>query len=676
MRPILRFWRRPDMAKFAWISVMLVLVTGVPRISAQEQEEERWAGYLINSLGYVATPTSFLGQARVKFISIERPWEFLETSWVYSEGIGGWFYLEEVWMTEAGSWAYALEFDEDTYDFNWADLGWLYARRSGTWVWVNEPDRIQSAGNGWVYILYGESLPDDIVVTSEYSANMPVGNENLPGYLNARPANEAELARFEGAMHLGLEELLSNMEPGPDVSFQLTEEGIVLHNAGFGNRSARFFYHPRKVGLIDLSGLQGITGEIGVTMLADVDLTNSTGGFYCHLRNEGIVNALKRTRDVPDNIAEYYSDFYDVGSFSRLEKGIQYGDVLLENHVIHPFEAAFIELVLPAQATVTVKSVFLNLETAIRGFAGMEEKITGGTGAPAENIHTVSNVPEMQEALLAVRNASGPSIIYVDGTMTLDDWEGSNGQSQQFNISDSVRNLSIIGIEGHAVLDGMGFKIHGTNVILENLTIRNAWMQDAFEINNARYIRVSYCTAEGDNGASGNRFDEFISIKNTSRYIIISWNHLRNDPQGRGILIGSNDEIEALPDRSIIIHHNWFQTTGSRHPLVRGGYSHIYNNFFDDIGRGSNVRTFARTRIENNYYYSVSRAIFLGDELPELSGRYEVAGNFFEEVGSGGQPTDSTVSLTFEDAYTYELDSADAVPNILRAQAGAIPPLD
>lgn len=631
--------------------------------STHAQELPRWAGYQVRPEGYVTTPDAFLGRTWVDPLG--------RTSWVYSGGIGSWFYLPPDLVTKAGTWAYSAQLDEQTYNYYWADIGWLYARDGGPWVWVHDPAVSLPAGHGWAYILYGAPPPEMFTVTSDFSADPPVDALVHSGHSNARPADAAELERFTEALRIGPEAIEASMEVGADITAESGPDGITFTSTAFsGNRFVRLFYHPVEVGLIDLSALEGLTGEIGVTVHASVDLSSATGGFYSRIMNDGIAEEVNATPDIPDYIREYLLETKEVGPHSRLEKGVNYGDVLLEMYTNQPADPAYIELTLPPQGSITVKEVFLHLEPEIEGFADMEARITGGEGATAENTHTATNIDELLAALETVKTADGPSIIYVDGLMALADWQEANGEPRQIDIGGDVQNFSLIGVGDNAILDGIGIKVHGSNIIIENLTMRYAWMQDGIEINDARYVRVSHCTMHGD-GGSENRFDEFMSIKNQARYVIISWNHLHSDPSGRGILIGSNDGPDALPNRSVIIHHNWFQDTGSRHPLVRGGYTHFYNNYLDNTGWAANVRTRAKVRLENNYFLNVDRAIFPGEEPDIVAGGWEVDGNIYVGGNEEYQPTESTVVLDFEDDYTYTLDPADQVPAIVMEGAGA-----
>src|SRR5690606_31690653 len=130
------------------------------------------------------------------------------------------------------------------------------------------------------------------------------------------------------------------------------------------------------------------------------------------------------------------------------------------------------------------------------------------------------------------------------------------------------------------------------------------------------------------------------SIKNNAQHVIVSWNHFKNS--NRALLVGSNDGIDALPDRRVIIHHNFFENLTQRVPLFRGGHAHIYNNYFKDIDfYAVGVRFNSKLRIENNYYEDVRQPILPPNENP---GHFEASGNIFKDTRDNNH-TESTIQL-------------------------------
>ncbi|MCA0754224.1 hypothetical protein KP806_04135 [Paenibacillus sp. N4] len=428
---------------------------------------------------------------------------------------------------------------------------------------------------------------------------------------------------------------------------------------GASNRYLRIGIKDGK-GLLDLTALNGSSGQIGVHINAGVDVSKTTNGMYYTMKNE-----ITDERDIghvaPLHLIDWRNYTADTASFDTMLR--------LET-TLWDVDDAFIEILLPYQAEINIHEIYLFVEKEVPGFSDMHERITGGAGAAADNIHVIHNAAEFVEAINQVTAAGKePSIIYIDGTVKYEDWVAATGKTERaISIGSSVQNLSIIGVADRGILDGSGLKIHGHNIIVENLTIQYVKAKDGIEINNATdiWVRHNSFIDGGRQLPEGERFDELMSIKNNAQHVIVSWNHFKDS--NRVLLVGSNDEVDALPDRRLIFHHNFVENVTQRVPLYRGGHAHIYNNYIKNVNlSASNVRSNAKMRFENNYYQDVKDPI--GDFHGLIPGRYELSGNIFSH-STGSQPTESTITINFKD-YQYHLDPAEEVPAIVTEGAGA-----
>lgn len=420
------------------------------------------------------------------------------------------------------------------------------------------------------------------------------------------------------------------------------------------NRYIRIAYDKSKQqGMLDLTA----GSQFGIHVYADVDLSKTSNGLWVRIKNaSGLISSEKNVpKETPLTT-----------------------DEILDTTVKKSADNAYIEITLPWSGSVTIKNIYLFMITnKVEGYADMASRITGGTGAAAENIYTVTNAAELYAAVNAVKSVTPmPSIIRVNGTITYDDWVAASGSTLRYiDLGSSVSNLTIVGVGSAGKFDGLGFKITGTNTIIQNLTITKVLGRDAIEINNAKYIMVDHCTLFNEPIVANpseelkDKYDELISAKNNAEYIIISWNHFYNSY--KTILVGSNDDADALPDRKMIMHHNYFQNCNSRLPLYRGGHAHIYNNYYKDIlSDAINCRTGSKLRIENNYFENVKKAIgYWHDTGNNPSGQWQVSGNRYVNVETD-KPETSTCTIDFGN-YTYTLDPVDSVPGIVTAGAGA-----
>jgi len=444
------------------------------------------------------------------------------------------------------------------------------------------------------------------------------------------------------------------------------DEGIIREGRTFSNTlqvpggaSNRYLRIGLKdgEGMLDFTALNGSAGQIGVHIAATVDVSRTTNGMYYTMKN-------KVSKDTGHVAPLHLINWRDYTPETAV-----FNTVLELETTLWDVDNAFIEILLPYQSSITIHDLFMFVEKEVPGFSDMHERITGGAGAEAEHIHVVHNAAELAGALGEVRAAKQPAIIYVNGTVKYEDWVAATGQKDRaISLGAEIRNLSIIGVADRGILDGSGLKIHGHNIIVENMTIQYVKAKDGIEVNNATdvWIRHNSFIDGGRDLPEGTRFDELMSIKNNAKHVIVSWNHFKDS--NRVLLVGSNDELDAMPDRRLIMHHNFIENVTQRVPLYRGGHAHIYNNYIKNVNlSASNVRSNAKIRLENNYYVDVRNPI--GDFNSLIPGRYELSGNIYVN-STGSQPTESMITINFKD-YHYQLDRAEDVPAIVSEGAGA-----
>jgi pectate lyase len=604
--------------------VWMVLMGGV-----LQGQLTRWEGPEVATEGWVDTGNGFLGWL----------WcgEGGDSPWVYPLALGQYVYLPADYATEAGGWGYLPRLAGiekrplEAYGSGWYGLNGL----DGAAYLGSE---VEGDGRGWLYM-----------------ANTGLGLPLGPAPLAVRPWHVEEVGasnlaeRFARSLRLSAGYIRRFAETDADIYQSSVPGGVTFLNpllipGGNSNRRIRVGVRDGE-GLLDFSSLAGISGEARLGLRADVDLSQTTNGFYVR---------VKRGET-------------EVAANERLDSGRVYKDILLEPYLTMAHGEAYVEVTLPWQSELTIKEIFLSMDTRVRGFADMEARISGGSGASAENTHRVHNAAELVTALERARAAQAPTIIEVAGAITYADWVAAGQSGREASIGGDLRDMSIIGMGTSGLFDGVGILVQGENVIIQNLTMRYVLARDAIQVNNGRYVKIDHCTLYNESfdiNPDKDKFDELISIKNNASHVIVSWNEIYNSH--KTILVGSNDEVDALPDRKVIFHHNWFHDTGSRHPLYRGGHAHVYNNYYQRVNSAIDVRTNAKVLIENNHFEDVRGSIGYSSDY---SGGIEVRGNLYIRVG-GTIRTQSTLDIQFAGEYVYTLDPVEAVPDIVRAGAG------
>ncbi|WBB76678.1 polysaccharide lyase family 1 protein [Micromonospora sp. WMMD1128] len=317
------------------------------------------------------------------------------------------------------------------------------------------------------------------------------------------------------------------------------------------------------------------------------------------------------------------------------------------------------------------------------GYATQNGGTTGGAGGQTVRATTGTAI---HTALCNRASSSTPIIIEVSGTINHGNTAKVSGSSCNTAAGvielKQISNVTIIGVGGGAVFDQLGIHIRESrNIIIQNVTVRNVKKSgsptsnggDAIGMESTvRNIWVDHVTLEASGGESEG-FDGLFDMKNDTQYVTLSYSILRNS--GRGGLIGSGES-----DRSnsfITFDHNLYENIDSRTPLLRGGTAHIYNNHYVSLHEsGINSRAGAKAKVENNYFRN-SKDV-LGTFYTNERGSWQVSGNIFDNVTwsatgdenypAGPNPTSNT---TVGIPYSYRLDGASCVPDIVRQTAGA-----
>jgi pectate lyase len=317
------------------------------------------------------------------------------------------------------------------------------------------------------------------------------------------------------------------------------------------------------------------------------------------------------------------------------------------------------------------------------GYATQNGGTTGGAGGQTVRATTGTAI---HAALCGRASSSTPITIEVEGTINHGNTSKVSGGS--CSTADGVielkqiSNVTIVGVGSGAVFDQLGIHIRDSrNIIIQNVTVRNVKKSGSPTSNggdaigmesNVRNVWVDHVTLEASGGESEG-YDGLFDMKDNTQYVTLSYSVLRNS--GRGGLIGSSESDTS--NGYVTFHHNMYENIDSRAPLLRGGIAHIYNNHYVSLNEsGINSRAGARAKVDNNYFKD-SKDV-LGTFYTDAAGYWQVSGNIFDNVtwsapGSENKPAgpDPQSNTTVSIPYSYSLDGAACVPDIVRQTAGA-----
>lgn len=251
------------------------------------------------------------------------------------------------------------------------------------------------------------------------------------------------------------------------------------------------------------------------------------------------------------------------------------------------------------------------------GFASMNGGTTGGAGGTTT---TVSTGTDLQNA---INNATGPIIIYVNGTIT----PANSGSLTKIDVkgsddpeADWIKDISIIGVGTSGELNGIGIKIwRAKNIIIRNLKIHhvNIGDKDAIEIQGpGGNVWIDHNELYSDITHGKDYYDGACDVSHGADYVTISYNYFHDHYKASLVGHSDNNGSEDTGKLHVTYYGNYFTNVSSRTPLFRFGTAHIFNNYFEnffDAKTGSNIRMGAVSRIEGNYYDGVDNPILSMD---------------------------------------------------------------
>jgi pectate lyase len=330
------------------------------------------------------------------------------------------------------------------------------------------------------------------------------------------------------------------------------------------------------------------------------------------------------------------------------------------------------------------------------GPVGYGQDTTGGGDAiPVE----VATLEETQKAIDAYSGSGGLVLKYTgtfDFSSITDPCVQHTLPSQKLEIK-RKSDITILGADGSAANFGIHVASSSSNVVIRNMTfgllpggsdsdvISLEGMSGGFPTNiwidhNEFFSRLEDCPGAGDSA-----FDGLIDIKKGADKVTVSYNYFRD--HSKACLNGFTDDDDAI--RHVTFHHNLFENVGSRTPLQRHGFSHVFNNYFYKITiSGINVRMDGYALVEANYFENVHNPVTSRDssaigywELRDnnLATKADVSsGNKFGITwGAGDQgtvnATDWITTAASPEAlgYDYTADPFQCVHDGLRAVVGA-----
>ncbi|HJL19873.1 MAG TPA: polysaccharide lyase family 1 protein [Sandaracinaceae bacterium LLY-WYZ-13_1] len=276
----------------------------------------------------------------------------------------------------------------------------------------------------------------------------------------------------------------------------------------------------------------------------------------------------------------------------------------------------------------------------------------------------------------------GGPVCWVDslddaGSGTLRDCaEGGGPRWIRFRVSGEIRLRSPLDVASDKTIDGRGQRIEITgrgvrldgvrNVILHNLIFRDGAGDDGEDA-----IRIVDGTENVwiDHVTLSDYPDGLIDITRASRMVTVSWCELFD--HDKVMLISHSPE--HTPDEAIrvTLHHNHFHDTTQRHPRLRFGRVHTFNNLhrrWDSYAIGASHRS--QLVSEHNVFVAGSDPDAIETRVGSDPDHAECVRSDGDRFRNGARRRERDPDECFVPDYPYTLDPVGDVESIVRAGAG------
>ena len=315
----------------------------------------------------------------------------------------------------------------------------------------------------------------------------------------------------------------------------------------------------------------------------------------------------------------------------------------------------------------------VNSVQALVGFAASEwdglSTTTGGLGGETVVVTTGKDLYDLLDNRRDSRfNKNYPPLnIVIQGTLTFP-------AKEMVDVKETY-NLSILGADANAVIQGFGLNIYKSfNIIVRNIEFRDC-PDDAISVDGVvtHHVWIDHCTFSDspDIDPDGDRHDGLVDIKHGATCVTVSWNRFFN--HSKTCLLGHSDNNGAQDTGRLKVtyHHNWFDNTYSRHPRVRFGECHVFNNLYDNGWGGMNYGIASTQEadvvVQANYFMTVVHPTFCGYDDSDPGDIVEFD-NLYDQ---SGLPQTRGEAFNPKVYYSFTPDPATDVPWVVMTRAGA-----
>ncbi|MGI9079249.1 MAG: pectate lyase family protein [Acidimicrobiales bacterium] len=211
----------------------------------------------------------------------------------------------------------------------------------------------------------------------------------------------------------------------------------------------------------------------------------------------------------------------------------------------------------------------------LAGRVGFGRNTVGGDGGPV--VHVTTAADDGAGSLRAAVAGTDPRWIVFDGDYTIQSSHGILVGSNK-TIDGRGRRVTL------TAPNQDGLVLNGShNVIIENLIAHDFGDTTKTKSNNPfDAIRLDKASTDIwiDHSDLSRAGDKLIAVDGGTTNVTVSWNRFHDQEQV--IQIGNQTNSGPDTNQTLTIHHNFFDATGYRNPVISHGRAHVFNNYLAD----------------------------------------------------------------------------------------------
>jgi pectate lyase len=176
-------------------------------------------------------------------------------------------------------------------------------------------------------------------------------------------------------------------------------------------------------------------------------------------------------------------------------------------------------------------------------------------------------------------------------------------------------NKTIVGKNSSITLTNIGLSIKNVkNVIVRNLAIKKVIAPgDNIAVQKSTNIWLDHLDLSSDMTHDKDYYDGLLDLTHAADLITVSYVKLHDHFKASLIGHSDNNKAEDTGHLRVTYYNCHWANLNSRGPSVRFGTVHLWNNYYENVNDGINVRLGAQALVQNNVWVSGKKPLYAVD---------------------------------------------------------------